>query len=96
VADPGQLEFSAVKSKIKWSTYFQNMFRPKFGGGFADYSAGGPTVVADNSHGQRRVIATAKTMEEASQRAGEIEEEFKTLDLASWCERYSVPQSFIT
>jgi hypothetical protein len=95
MVDPGQLEFSAIKSKIRWGTYFQNMFRPKFGGGFADYSSGGPTVVAENCNGEKRIVASAKTMEEASQMAGDIAAEFKTLGPLDWCERYHVPQSFI-
>ena len=84
-----------TESKVKWSTYFQNMFRPKFGGGFADYGGGGPTVVAENSHGEKRIVAAAKTMEQANERAEVIEKEFETLDPATWCERYDVPQSFL-
>jgi hypothetical protein len=91
----GELRFDVVKPKIKWGTYFQDLMKPKFGGGFESYSGRGPSVVAQNSAGEQRVVAVTKTMDEAEQRAEVIEQEFKGLGVAAWCERYDVPESFV-
>lgn len=94
VAEPGQLDFSVSRSKVKWATYFQDLLRPKFGGGFESYSGRGPAVVAENSRGEKRVVAVTKKMNEAEEKALIIEREFQTLPRATWCERYDVPESF--
>ena len=94
--ESGQLRFQATKPKINWGTYFQNLFRPKFGGGFEDYADRGPSVVAENSHGEKRVVAVFKTSEEAKQGAASIEGDFERLGAAAWCERYEVPPEFVS
>lgn len=94
--DPGQLQFQVTKPKIKWGTYFQNFFRPKFGGGFESYSGGRPSVVATNSNGQTRVIAVFKSLEEANDGAQAIETAFQTLGTAAWCKQYNVPVDFVS
>jgi hypothetical protein len=35
-------------------------------------------------------------MKEAQDRAGIIEQDFKTLGTSEWCERYDVPVSFVS
>ena len=85
-----------TKAKVNWSTYFQNMFRPRFGGGFDDYSDRGPSVVAQNCDGDSHVVEVAKSMKEARDRAIVIERDFNTLDAAQWCARYDVPRSFVS
>ena len=92
----GQLEFQIAKPKIKWGTYFQNLFRPKFGGGFESYSGREPSVVAQNADGEKRVIAVFKNLQEAEEGATVIESDFKTLGTAAWCEQYDVPLHFIS
>ncbi len=92
----GELRFDVVKSKIRWGTYFVDLMRPKFGGGFESYSGRGPTVVASNSTGEKRVVAVTRSMDEAKERAEAVDQDFKTLDLATWCERYGVPESFVS
>jgi len=92
----GTLRFGVEKSKINWSTYFVDMFRPKTGGGFKDYSGRGPSVVAHNSNGDTVVLEVAKSLKEARERAVAIEQEFNTLSTAQWCERYNVPLSFVS
>ena len=69
--------------------------RPKFGGGFDDYSGRGPSVVAENAAGEKRVIAVAKNLQEAKDTAAVIESDFEKLGPAVWCERYGVPPSFV-
>ncbi len=70
--------------------------KPRFGGGFADYSGRGPSVVAENAAGETRVVAVAQKQQEAEEQARLIEREFGTLGPAAWCERYEVPPSFVT
>jgi hypothetical protein len=93
--DRRTLRFEVSKAKISWSTYLQDLMRPKFGGGFKSYSGRGPSVVAENGMSETRVIEVAKTMKEARDRAATIEQEFKTLSTSEWCELYNVPASFV-
>ena len=92
----GQLEFHVAKPKIKWGTYFQDLFRPKFGGAFQSYSGKEPSVVAQNASGEKRVIAVFTNIQEAEEGATVIENDFKTLGTAAWCERYDVPVNFVS
>jgi hypothetical protein len=94
--DPGQLRFEVTKSKISWGTYFRDLMRPKFGGGFEDYSGRGPSVVAENAAGEKRVVAVTKKRQEAEEKAVVIENDFTALGSAVWCERYDVPLSFVS
>jgi hypothetical protein len=100
--DAGELRFEVTKSKINWGTYFQDLMKPKFGGaasdstGFESYSGRGPSVVVYNSAGQKRVILVTRKMQEAKDRAVIIENDFKALGAAAWCERYGVPPSFVS
>ena len=98
------LQFSVVKSKINWGTYFRNLMKPMFGGaasessvvGFESYSGRGPSVVAKNSRGETRVVAVFKSPQEAKNQAAVIEQDFKSLARDVWCERYGVPPDFIS
>jgi hypothetical protein len=100
----GTLEFSVIKSKINWGTYFRDLMKPMFGGaasesssvGFESYSGRGPSVVAKNSRDDTRVIAVFKQPQEAKDQAAVIEQDFKSLTRDVWCERYDVPLDFIT
>jgi hypothetical protein len=56
----------------------------------------GPAVVVHNARGAKRILEVAKTPKDAQVRADAIEQEFKTLDTAQWCERYDVPLSFVS
>jgi hypothetical protein len=75
--------------------------KPKFAGAASDstsfesYSGRGPSVVVYNSAGQKRVILVTRKMQEAKDRAVIIENDFKALGAAAWCERYGVPPSFV-
>lgn len=87
----------AIKDNFSFRTYFRNMFRPKFGGGFAPYSSGrGPAVLAKNPRGEECVIEVTKTMGEAQQRAATIEEDYRMLSTQDWCSKYNVPTSFVS
>jgi hypothetical protein len=55
-----------------------------------------PEVAVYNAAGQRRVLDVTDTAEEARDRASTIENDFETMEIQEWCERYSVPLSFIT
>jgi hypothetical protein len=100
--DPGQLRFEVFKSKISWGAYFRDQMKPRFGGvasattGFEDYSGRGPSVVAENAAGEKRVVAVTKKLQEAKEKAVLIENDFTTLGATAWCERYDVPPSFVS
>ncbi len=88
---------AATKRKFALSTFFQDMFRPRFGGGFAPYSSGrGPSVVAENQRAERVVVAVTSSMEEARERAAVIEGDYRRLPPEDWCTRYDVPVSFVS
>jgi hypothetical protein len=100
--DSGQLDFRVVKPKISWGTYFQDLLKPRFGGGaseslgFESYSGRDPSVIAENSSGETRVIAVVKKFQEARDKAAKIESDFRTLGAATCCERYNVPPEFVS
>jgi len=64
------------------------------GGLSADYRGKLPEVVVINPTGERRVLEVLDTKEEADAREATIRDDFATLDLADWCDRYEVPKSF--
>jgi hypothetical protein len=90
------LRFEIEKAKISWGTYLRDLMRPRFGGGFESYSAHGPSVVAENARGERQVVAVAKTLQEAKDKAAVIESDFETQGAAAWCERHHIPLSFVS
>jgi hypothetical protein len=92
----GRLQFGVEKAKINWGTYLQDMFRSRGSASsqFQSYSGRGPSVVVQNTRGEKQVIEVTKTVKEARDRAAAIEEDYKTLGPAQWCERYGVPVSF--
>jgi len=94
----GPLTFGIEKAKIKWGTYLQDVIRPRgsASGQFQSYSGRGPSVVARNVHGEKRIIEATKTAKDARDRAAAIEEDYKTLGAAEWCELYDVPVSFVS
>ena len=55
-----------------------------------------PEVVAYNTMGERRVIEVLDTDDEAEQRASAIEDDFRSLTIEEWCDRYGIPLSFVT
>jgi hypothetical protein len=76
-ADPGQIRFEVVKSKISGAgTYFRDQMKPKFGGGFEDHSGRGPSVAAESAAGENRVIAVTKKLQEAKDKAVVVENDF--------------------
>ena len=94
--EAGTLRFEVEKAKISWGTYLRDLMRPKFGGGFESYSGTGPSVVAENANGEKRVIAVCKKVQDARDQADIIESDFKALSVADWCERYDVPPTFVS
>ena len=52
-------------------------------------------VVVQNAFGEKRVLEAAKNMKGARSAAA-IENDYKTLSTAQWCERYDVPAAFVT
>ena len=56
----------------------------------------GPSVVAQNTKGEKRVLEVAKNLNEARDRATAIENDFKTIGTTQWCEKYDVPVSFVS
>ena len=96
--ETGPLQFGVEKSKMNWGTYFQDAMRT---GGtassqFEDYSGTGPLVVVQNAYGEKRVLEVTKNVKEARARSVAIENDYKTLGPAQWCERYDMPASFLT
>jgi hypothetical protein len=93
------LRFAVEKAKINWGTFFQDMMRSGRGAAssqFENYSGRGPSVVACNANGEKRVIRVTKKLKDAHDQAGIIERDFRTLSTSEWCERYDVPASFVT
>jgi hypothetical protein len=92
----GTLRFEVYKPKLNWGAFFRDTERasPATAGQWEDYSGGRPAVVVYNSNGEMRVLETTNTVKEARKRAAAIEQDFKTLGAAQWCERYDVPPSF--
>ncbi len=98
VEETGPLHFGVEKSKINWGTYFQNAIRTRGSASsqFEDYSGRGPSVVVQNTSGEKRVLEAAKNMKEGRVSAAAIENDYKTLSVVQWCERYGVPASFVS
>jgi hypothetical protein len=96
--ETGPLQFGVEKSKMKWGTYFQDAMRTRgtASGQFEDYSGRGPSVVVQNAYGEKRILEVTKNVKEARARAAAIENDYKTLGPAQWCERYDMPASFLT
>jgi hypothetical protein len=96
--DAGTLRFRVEKAKINWGTYLQDVMRSRRAASsqFQSYSGRGPSVVAQNANGEKRVLEVTRTVNEARDRAHAIEKDFKTLSAAQWCERYDVPVSFVS
>lgn len=93
------LRFDVEKAKINWGTYFQDMMRSGRGAAssqFENYSGRGPSVVAQNANGEKRVIQVTKKLKDAQDRAAAIENDFRRLGTEDWCERYDVPVSFVS
>ena len=59
-------------------------------------SGPGPSVVVHNANGEKRILEVTKTVKEARDRVAAIEKDFKTFNLAQWCERYDVPLTFVS
>jgi hypothetical protein len=55
-----------------------------------------PEVAAFNSKGTRRVIEVTDTDDEAHERISAVEDDFRTLTIEAWCDRYGIPLSFVT
>jgi hypothetical protein len=93
-----RLQFGVEKAKINWGTYLQDIFRSRGSGSsqFQSYSGRGPSVVVQNTRGEKQVIEVTKSVKEARDRAAAIEKDYKTLSAAQWCERYDVPDSFVS
>jgi hypothetical protein len=94
--EPGPLRFEIEKAKMNWGAYLRDLMRPRFGGGFERYSGGGPSVVAVNGIGERRVIAVCRNVHEAKDKAAVVESELTSLGAVAWSERYGVPQAFLS
>jgi hypothetical protein len=95
--DIGSLQFGVEKAKIKWGTYLRDVLR---GGSassqFESYSGNGPSVIVQNAREEKRVVEVTRNVKEARERAAAIENDYKVLSTAEWCERYDVPASFVT
>jgi hypothetical protein len=96
--EAGSLRFEVDKPKINWGALFRNTERsgPATAGQWENYSGGRPSVVVYNSNGEGRFLEATNTVKEARRRAADIEQDFKTLDTATWCERYEVPPTFVS
>jgi hypothetical protein len=70
------------------------------GGSGGNPSASGygkpPAVIAYNHVGKKRVVEEVDTDQRAEERMSVIENDFRTLPIAEWCERYCVDSSFVS
>ena len=55
-----------------------------------------PEVAAYNTMGRRQVIEVLDTDDEARDRALAIEDDFGTMTVEEWCDRYGIPRTFVT
>lgn len=96
--ETGILRFEVDKPKINWGALFRNTERsgPGTAGQWENYSGGRPSVVVYNSDGEGRFLEATNTVKEARRRCAAIEQDFKTLGTAKWCERYDVPPTFVS
>ena len=87
---PDHLKFGVEKAKIKWGSYLQDAIRSRGSASsqFQSYSGAGPSVVAQNSRGDKRVVEVVKSTKEARERVIAIEKDFVSLGVEQWCERY--------
>src|SRR5665213_2048061 len=95
--EPNSLRF--VVTPAKQSSVHGLFLRILDGGaGVAERDAGHryPEVAAYNSTGKRRVIEVFDTDDEAEERSSVIEDDFRTLSVGEWCDRYGIPHSFVT
>jgi cytosine/adenosine deaminase-related metal-dependent hydrolase len=94
----GDLTFEVTKAKINWGTFLQDMMRSGTTASrrFDNYSGRGPSVVAHNAQGEKRVLEVAKNLKDARERAATIEKDFRALSTEDWCERHDVPASFVS
>ena len=96
------LQFGVEKAKVNWGAFIRNMGVGKatsattMNSRYHPTSGPGPSVVVHNANGEKRVLEVTKTIKEARDRVGAIEKDFKTLNMAQWCERYDVPLSFVS
>lgn len=94
--EAGALRFEVYKPKINWGALFRDAERasPATAGRWENYSDGRPGIVAFNSTGDGLLVEATNTVKEARRRIVTIEQDFKTLGAAQWCERYGIPESF--
>jgi secreted protein with Ig-like and vWFA domain len=90
----GTLRFAVIENSWGGSPLSRLQERA-FAGGVKSFPGGSPSVVAENSNGEKHVLAVARTVEEAQARAATIEQDFNALSPTEWCERYDVPVSFV-
>ena len=97
-ADAGPNSLRFVVTPAKRSSVHGLLLRLLDGGaGVAESDPGYryPEVAAYNSIGERRVLEVLDTDDEAQDRASVIEDDFKTLTIEEWCDRYGIPFSFV-
>jgi hypothetical protein len=101
--EAGTLQFGVEKAKVNWRAFIHNvglgrtMSTTTMTSRYESTSTSpGPSVVVHNANGEMRVLEVTKTVKEAKDRVAAIENDFKTLDSAQWCERYDVPLSFVS
>jgi hypothetical protein len=95
VVATGSLRFIVIEDS--WGGLPESLLlQTAFDGGTKNLPGGSPSVAAENSRGDKHVIAVAQTIEDARDLATSIEEDFNALDPTEWCERYDVPTSFVT
>jgi hypothetical protein len=96
-AEPYSLRF--VVTPAKKSSVHGLLLRILDGGaGVASRDVGYtyPEVTAYNTKGERRVIEVLDTDEEAQERVSTVIDDFTTLPVEDWCDRYDIPLSFVT
>ena len=98
----GRLQFGVEKAKVNWRAFIHNMGLGRtmsastMTSRYDPTSGPGPSVVVHNANGEKRILEVTKTVKEARDRVAAIEKDFKTFNLAQWCERYDVPLTFVS
>jgi hypothetical protein len=97
VVDTGTLRFDVERTRVSFGAILRDGFLGRTStSGRYENPVKGPSVVVQNVNGERRVLEVTKTMKQARERVNVVENDFKMLTAAQWCERYDVPVSFVS
>lgn len=91
----GSLRFEVTNAKTAWWKAALDLLAGGMASSGSEYVGKYPEVVAINARGNRLVLKVCDTFEQARNSEVIIREDFETLTIDEWRQRYDVPSSFI-